>query len=54
MAENFNSIAAEQAVSRERVDRELAAILDADLDADMAVYRDWEPTMADGLDDDFS
>ena len=39
-----------RALHRERVDRELAAILDADVDADMALYRDWESTLADGLD----
>lgn len=37
-------------VRRERLDREIAESLEADADADMATYRDWEPTMADGLD----
>ncbi len=35
---------------REQLDREIAESLDADVDADMSVYRDWEVTMADGLD----
>jgi hypothetical protein len=37
-------------VKRERLDREIAESLDADAEANMVVYRDWEPTIADGLD----
>lgn len=38
-----------RAVHRQRVDREIAESVDANPDDDLALYRDWEATMADGL-----
>jgi hypothetical protein len=38
-------------VKRERLDRQITESLDAATDADIAVYRDWEATLTDGLDE---
>jgi len=37
-------------LKREQIDREIAADLIANADRDEEVYREWEPTLADGLD----
>ena len=45
-----SSLQRARALRREQVDREIAESLDANTEEDMAVYRDFEGTMADGLD----
>ncbi|MGH7706628.1 MAG: hypothetical protein ACREM6_01665 [Vulcanimicrobiaceae bacterium] len=45
------AIEAAKRTRRERIDREIAADIAENADADAQVYADWESSLADGLDD---
>jgi uncharacterized protein (DUF1778 family) len=45
------AVARAKAVRRERIDQEIIAAVQANEEADYAVYKDWECTMNDGLED---